>query len=585
MQHWGMIIESVKFRGHRCFKNEWSGFDVVKPINVIIGRNNTGKSHLLDLVSALCGKFYDEGKKNGWEYLCRGIPDEKVLKANFSGDTVFHSGAYIDRWRAIGQFLVGKQMTWKVDKTTTINEMPHLEAIEQQIDNVIFQGLDKESYPALGAIALDARHKLANKIFRPLLAERDIRPHVASNDLKLSPTGEGATNIIYRYIHSTDPKVSRALIQTTLRTALNEIFGNDGRFNEIDAKIHDGSHYGHPINSWEIFLGEEKKGEPIALSRSGSGLKTVILVLLNLLVIPEIDGKAKEQYVFAFEELENNLHPALLRRLFRFLETYATKEKATIFLTTHSSAALDFFGTSPNAQIVHVTHDGESAKAETVSAHFERIGIISELGAKPSDLLQANGIVWVEGPSDRVYLNRLIEIFSDGKWKEGRDYQCAFYGGALLARTQFVSPQDEQRELANLLRVNPNIFVICDSDRTHAGASIKDRVQRIQLEVNRIPNAGIWVTEAKEIENYLPGAVFAKAMKLPNLPDPGQYETIYPKGTEASYIEKNLNRKNLDKMELAIQAIPHMTKELMSQRFDLAKQMESIVGKIRVWNL
>ena len=49
-----MIASSVKFRGYRCFKKDWAGFDTVKPVNVIIGRNNAGKSQLLDLADALC---------------------------------------------------------------------------------------------------------------------------------------------------------------------------------------------------------------------------------------------------------------------------------------------------------------------------------------------------------------------------------------------------------------------------------------------------------------------------------------------------------------------------------------------------
>ena len=49
-----MIVDSIYFKGHTCFKNEWSGFDTIKPINVIIGRNNSGKSHLLDLVEVMC---------------------------------------------------------------------------------------------------------------------------------------------------------------------------------------------------------------------------------------------------------------------------------------------------------------------------------------------------------------------------------------------------------------------------------------------------------------------------------------------------------------------------------------------------
>src|SRR6266496_500690 len=79
-----MIADSVSFRGHRCFKKEWAGFESTKPINVIIGRNNTGKSHLLDLAAALCeGKL--EGR--GWRYLFRGVLDEGSLKPFFQEHT------------------------------------------------------------------------------------------------------------------------------------------------------------------------------------------------------------------------------------------------------------------------------------------------------------------------------------------------------------------------------------------------------------------------------------------------------------------------------------------------------------------
>jgi predicted GTPase len=69
-----MIAESVKFRGHGCFKNEWAGFDTIKPINVIIGRNNTGKSHLnrknmdkMELASKTCPHMTREMMQHRFE--------------------------------------------------------------------------------------------------------------------------------------------------------------------------------------------------------------------------------------------------------------------------------------------------------------------------------------------------------------------------------------------------------------------------------------------------------------------------------------------------------------------------------------
>ena len=317
-------------------------------------------------------------------------------------------------------------------------------------------------------------------------------------------------------------------------------------------------------------------------------MKTVILVLLNLLVAPKMgDDKntEKSEFVFAFEELENNLHPALVRRLFRYLEKYAIREETTIFLTTHSSTVLDLFGVSENAQIVHVTHDGETARTTTVSAHFDHLDVISELGAKPSDLLQANGIVWVEGPSDRVYLNRWIQICSDGALREGRDYQCAFYGGGLLARVELKPPEGETG-LVNLLRVNPNIVVVCDGDRASKTSRIKDRVRRIRAEVEDIPGGHIWITEGREIENYIPGSVLGKALDLPSLRNPQQYESFFFRKAEPSqsYFEASLGRKEHDKVELALQSASHMTKDIMSDRFDWKEQVEKIVDRINSWN-
>ena len=559
------------------------GFDSLKPINVLIGRNNTGKSHLIDFAEALCG---DSPYQKDWQCLCEGILDEPSLKRVFQSG---HAGGDLpdDHWGFHGQKLVGLKVTWTVNQIGKVSDTTLPAPFNDDPQN---QSVAIARKNRITLIAKQAKHQLSGHRFLRLLADRDIQPEPENENLSLSSNGVGSTNLIRRYIVSASPRFPREIIQKELLSALNNIFKGDGHFTEIEVKVHDEQNTGSPYKHWEVYLGEEKKGL-VSLSRSGSGLKTILLVLLNLLVIPHWEGKPKNNYVFAFEELENNLHPALLRRLFLFLEDYAIREQATIFLTTHSSVALDIFGASKNAQIIHVIHDGESARAETIAAHFDHLGIISELGAKPSDLLQANGIIWVEGPSDRIYLNHWIDLFSDGKLQEGRDYQCAFYGGSLLARTQFVSPEEAEAELVNLLRVNPNIAVICDSDRTAAtgkGSELKDRVRRIESQVLQIPGAYVWITEAKEIENYLPGSVLGKVYLIEAVPDPGKYERFFPsedsKNLDTSFSESHLKRKTIDKMDLALRAAPHMTKELLSKRFDLQDQIAAMIKSIRRWN-
>ena len=579
-----MNIESIHFKGHSCFKKEWAGFDTLKPINVIIGRNNSGKSHLLDLIEALC-----VGLHNGqsWQYRYSGVLDEESLRGTFSAGTRGVSGGMIgDHWSNHGRHFVDIPITWEVNANGDISNEVFPDGFKSDFPYGEVPNNEHISY--IRRVLQNATHPFKEHSFRRLLADRDIKTEPQDVNLTLGPDGNGATNIVQRFLHTANEEFPEEVIKRELLEALNFVFGNDGEFSEITMKVHDDEKTDGSKDHWEIYLREDKKGL-IPLSKSGSGLKTILLVLLNLLVVPKAkieESSNKSDFVFAFEELENNLHPAILRRLFRYIGEYAINEKIHIFLTTHSSTALDLFGVSKDAQIIHVLHDGESARTIPVSAHFDHLRVVDALGAKPSDLLQANGIIWVEGPSDRIYLNCWIDLYSEGRFQEGRDYQCAFYGGSLLARTQFKSPEEAETDLVNLLSVNPNIIVVCDGDRTTKDSDIKGRVKRIETEVQKIPDGHIWITSAKEIENYIPGSVLEKALDLSGLHDPEQYENFFPrkKACSESYIEANLNRRNVDKIDLARTSVPHMTNDIMANRFDWKEQMKEIVTRIESWN-
>ena len=179
-------------------------------------------------------------------------------------------------------------------------------------------------------------------------------------------------------------------------------------------------------------------------------------------------------YVFAFEELENNLHPSLQRRLVRYICESALKNEFAVFLTTHSNAVIDMLGHSSSAQIIHVTHSGGAAKARRVSTYVENRGILDDLDIRASDLLQANGIVWVEGPSDKLYFNRWIGLVTEGALEEGTHYQCVFYGGRLLAHLTGVQPFDttDHDQAVRIFRVNRNAIVLMDSDKSTPDAEI-----------------------------------------------------------------------------------------------------------------
>ncbi|MBL3824787.1 AAA family ATPase [Marinobacter sp. MW3] len=47
---------SVKITNYKCFTKE-SGFDDIRRVNLIVGRNNSGKSSLIDIIEATCKKI------------------------------------------------------------------------------------------------------------------------------------------------------------------------------------------------------------------------------------------------------------------------------------------------------------------------------------------------------------------------------------------------------------------------------------------------------------------------------------------------------------------------------------------------
>jgi len=299
-------------------------------------------------------------------------------------------------------------------------------------------------------------------------------------------------------------------------------------------------------------------------------------------LIPAKEKKPLNNYVFAFEELENNLHPALLRRLFLYIRDIALKQDTYFFITTHSSVVIDLFSNDPEAQLIHTTHDGKAATAKRVKAYVQRKGILDDLDVRASDLLQSNGIVWVEGPSDRLYFNRWIDIWSDGTLREGAHYQCVFYGGRLQAHLTARISEEERDKLIKILLVNRNAIFLTDSDRQYPRQRLNATKQRIRREINDI-GAIFWETKGKEIENYIPHGAIASRFEKKLDKQIEQYQLF------SDYldrmIKKGEGKKFLsNKVVFAENICPHFSRENLIPILDLEVRLNEVCRCIRKWN-
>lgn len=395
-------------------------------------------------------------------------------------------------------------------------------------------------------------------------------PEQRDPNLNLSPNGIGATNLVRAFINNDD--LPRGEVEIGLLGDLNTVYQGDCGFTQIICQE-------DRNQVWEIFLREEEKGY-IRLSESGSSLKSVFIALCMLRLLPKIESIEWGQIVLAVEEPENNLHPALLRRLLNFLADQREQRGFTLIITTHSPIAIDWSAKRPDSQIIHVQHDGQASISRTAIEYRETRDIIEDLDIRASDILQANGVIWVEGPSDRIYLRRWLDLASDGQLKEGVHYTIMFYGGKLLSHLDALPPEDSEARIS-LLAINRNAAVLIDSDR-HLGKSsnkkprlnLNDTKRRIKKELEDI-DGYVWITEGREVENYTPIDVFARVVgkRAPRV-------DIYTQIVKLPLLKKYRE----DKVRIAHEVAPAVHKADLYGHLDVWQRLEELCSRIRRWN-
>ena len=553
---------SIKVKNYKGIGADEQGYDGIRSVNLIIGRNNTGKSTLLDLIEYATSPSDRDLSAQGHrglqsEVTVTNVLLEEELRPVFQEDMAGGNSITGNHWD-FGRRWIGKPITWKLepgDKHEFVALDPPLSVANPE--------------PLNQSLARQNNNPFRNYGFRKLLADRDISPE-PDRSIGMATNGDGATNTIQHFLNKAS--LPTQLVNETFLSRLNEIFEPDATFTGIDVQqLED--------ERWEVYLAETEKG-PIPLSQSGSGIKTILLVLVCLYLIPHVEGRFLGQYLFGFEELENNLHPALQRRLLLFLREVAVQEGCKFFLTTHSNVAIDLFANDDRSQIVHVTHDRRQATVRTVTTYVDNRGILDDLDVRASDLLQANGVVWVEGPSDRIYFNRWMELVSGGQIREGAHYQCVFYGGKLLAHLSGVDPDVDAGEAVKIFEVNRNAIVILDSDKRESGQALNETKHRIISEIEEMGNMA-WVTAGREIENYLPGNALESLYSVDPLP------LLEPFADIAAYLDKIKDEEGAkylrNKVLFAGKIIPHITRHDL-QVLDLEDKIAEAHQRILAWN-
>jgi len=324
--------------------------------------------------------------------------------------------------------------------------------------------------------------------------------------------GQDLFDIIYR--HSNSSLKNKRKVEAYEEFLQKYFF--DQKSIKLISNIEEGKDF--QKNQVRIVIDEEER----FLDEMGDGIQQIIILTYPLFFY--------EGGIIVIEEPELNLEPKIQKRIMQILTGHENAQNFVFFISTHSNNIVDTSIVDP-AQIslytINKLRKGDISD-EHLSNEFPYYSItkvpslppetLRELGVKPSSMLMTNGIIWVEGPSDIVYIDALlqayqIKTFGELRFIRGIHYEFMMYGGSLLRfygnSTKDKVQNDSLRslsELVTMFKINPNYFVVFDSDMVNGVDTSSFAQSKIEIYNNLEQDKRWFDTEIRTIEDYFPSS-------------------------------------------------------------------------------